>query len=444
MIFGMSGRRALRFVLSPTAQAIAIKGAAALASYGSIAFLAKVLDKDHFGIFSFSLGLLIFIGAITSLGMQNGLIRFLAEYRARSETGAQRGAIVASWRWVTIASVTAIAIVSLGIIAAANAGIPVAQDPQFLLLAILLLPGYTILDTNSAIARSYGSIWLALTPRDVLWRASLIPISIWADLWFSNPDQSFAFFLLVAVICLGFLILLQWAILRHIVPEEVWRTPVQNDWPLWTKTCGPLWINTVAATTFRSLDVILLGLLIDPVLLGGYFLASRASMLVDFVHVSINAVFGPRIAYAYHAGGGAKLVSVLQKVALLAFLPAAAMTGLLIAFGGILLEYFGYEDPVFHLILIILATGRIVSTVCGSANVLLNVSGHERAALRQLLTTGVPGVVALAVLAPATGMIGAAVAIALTQVALNLRQVIYAVRTIGYDPSIRSLLRQGS
>ncbi len=93
----------------------------------------------------------------------------------------------------------------------------------------------------------------------------------------------------------------------------------------------------------QYVDVILLGLIVEPAMLGVYFATSRIVALLGLIEYSVGAMSGPRFSVAAARGDAALLARTLQESAMLIFWPTLMAAIGLIMLGPWLLGLFGPE-----------------------------------------------------------------------------------------------------
>jgi O-antigen/teichoic acid export membrane protein len=181
-------------------------------------------------------------------------------------------------------------------------------------------------------------------------------------------------------------------------------------------------------------DKILLGLYLNPRVVGIYVLASTLSALIPMVLQSVNQIFAPIIG-DLHAKGRQdvlqKLFQTLTKWILASTLPLAFVV---IIFAPQLMRIFGADFEVGWPVLVIGAIGQLVNCGVGSVGYLLLMSGNQRRLIRvQLVMAGVSVLMNISLI-PVLGMVGAALAAALINVVSNLWNLSQVRRSLQITP----------
>jgi O-antigen/teichoic acid export membrane protein len=185
-------------------------------------------------------------------------------------------------------------------------------------------------------------------------------------------------------------------------------------------------------------DKILLGLYLNPSLVGIYVLASTLSAFVAIILQSVNQIFAPVIA-DLHAQARRevleKLFQTLTKWVLGLTVPLAVT---IIVFARPLMSIFGPTFEAGWSVLVIGAAGQIVNCGVGSVGYLLLMSGNQRRLIRvQFAVAGISILIDI-MLIPLLGIVGAALAAAFANVAANLWNLFEVRKALQISPYNRS------
>jgi O-antigen/teichoic acid export membrane protein len=190
-------------------------------------------------------------------------------------------------------------------------------------------------------------------------------------------------------------------------------------------------------------DKILLGLYLNPSLVGIYVLASTLSAFISIILQSVNQIFAPVIA-DLHAQARQdilqKLFQTLTKWVIGLTFPLACV---IIAFAIPLMRIFGPDFVAGWPVLVIGAIGQLVNCGVGSVGYLLLMSGNQRRLMRVQFAMAVVSVLVNVTLIPALGISGAALAATCVNVGgnlWNLSEVRQALRIFPYNRGYYALL----
>jgi O-antigen/teichoic acid export membrane protein len=193
-----------------------------------------------------------------------------------------------------------------------------------------------------------------------------------------------------------------------------------------------------------QVSILLVAGILGPEVAGAVFVAERTTRLVAVALSGLNQALAPEISSAFHGGN----IAHVQRIASLAALAstAVAVAALLAfsTFGTLVLSIFeaSYATPAMLQVLLVFCGGAVITSACGPVEVLLQLTGSERALLKTLLVVNFIGLGLTAVTTYLYGPLAAALSIAGSMVATNIVGVVVARRRIDIDPSLLGLFRQ--
>jgi O-antigen/teichoic acid export membrane protein len=167
--------------------------------------------------------------------------------------------------------------------------------------------------------------------------------------------------------------------------------------------------------------------------------ATRLVTVAVFVLAPLNAAFGPYLAHLYHQG---RLDEVRRSYAAVTgwvvrlSLPAFAA---LLVFPDELLRLFGGAFAVGAAVTVILAIGQLVNAATGPCGTVLNMSGRVALNMWDNLAALVLNVLLNLWLIPAYGIVGAAVAWAVSLAVVNVARVLQVRSLIHALPVSRGM-----
>jgi O-antigen/teichoic acid export membrane protein len=190
-------------------------------------------------------------------------------------------------------------------------------------------------------------------------------------------------------------------------------------------------------------DKILLGVYLNPRVVGIYVLASTLAAFIPIVLQSVNQIFAPVIADLHTQGRIdvlQRLFQTLTKWVLGLTLPLAFVV---IAFARQMMGIFGTDFESGWPVLVIGAIGQLVNCGVGSVGYILLMSGNQRRLMRvQLFMAGISVLVNITLI-PVLGIVGAVLAASIVNVGgnlWNLHEVRKALNIFPYNRSYYALL----
>ncbi len=188
----------------------------------------------------------------------------------------------------------------------------------------------------------------------------------------------------------------------------------------------PLLVVASMGKVIRWTDTVLLGIWESARVVGIYEVAFKTSMLTTFILMAANSVAAPRFASLHAQGDREGLEKLLQQVMLVASLLTIPIALVFIVFPQRVLWIFGAEFGAGAGALVILVLGQFGSVATGSVISVLMMTGNEKIA-RNVTTLGAVLNFGLnVVLIPAYGIYGAATGTALSTLIMN-GAALYAV-----------------
>lgn len=197
-----------------------------------------------------------------------------------------------------------------------------------------------------------------------------------------------------------------------------------------------LWMamSLVVYQMMRFADVLVLGTFVPASVTGQYIAASGVAQIIQIYPAALSQSLGPRIADLYRAGSLEGIADELQRyVRLAAILGGYLFAGVAI-FGTDLDLVFG---PSFHfsfLLTALLALGWFVSATLAPLGYALSMTGRHRAELIILIVGAVVLMGSLYVLIPRLLEIGAATAVLISFVFVNIVRCTVVIKLIGRSP----------
>ena len=402
-------------------------------NYVGVICLARWLSLSDFGIYGSIMSAVGFGAVAVQFGSTLTAIRYLGEYQVHQEQGKAHGIIRYSERGVLLIALVTSTV--LGGACATTAWLGYFPTGCVWLLGLAVLPAFALTDVQSAIMRSFDQILPALLPKDVIWR-SCIPLFAFMLFVYCPAHLRLPILLVLSALSLSVFALWQHWHLHSTLPSAIKSATPDYDQKSWWSTSIPIWLLLMSRISFRTLDVVIVALLLNPAAAGIYFAASRTSELLGFVLSSLNLIVGPNISKLYAADKKAELTQYLAVSSVVIFTPALVMFAACALFPELILSIFGSQFEDGKWVLIVMAFGQLFNAATGSVGVMLNMTGHEKINARIMITTAPFTAAAMFLFAWQFGMIGAAIAAAGGIVTWNVLLWRAARKHTEYDPSI--------
>lgn len=428
--------RIVNQLLSKGVSALGIKVATAGLTFILFVCLARWLGPEEYGRYAtwFSLG--NFLGFVVVGGVHTLALRQIPASISKNELGAavglMRDGYLAMGLLGAVLLVLFVVTGGLGQVLGFRWWAP-------LIAAGLALP-FAVAEFQSNALRGWGSVNLALLPRDVIWRLVLVAILGFLVSTGAQLTAVEAF-----VWTCGVLLALnaaQFVLGRRLALPAGGFSAARDIPPApLTALLDARWLSLAAVVTvlLTQLSVVVVSAVLDVVDAGIFFAAQRTSALLSLPLVAANMIGAPMIAKAWAEDDRASIQRICVLIAL--GLTGPTLAGwLLFAFEGAWIM--ALFDPSFSdhgALLMILATGSLVNAFCGPTGVFMLMTGHEKSHVVILATVNVLGLTLVAGLSAIYGLSGAVVASALTIVLWNVIVASWIKATYGIDTTILHL-----
>jgi O-antigen/teichoic acid export membrane protein len=416
---------------------LVIKVGAAGLTYLSYVVLSRLMGDEPYGQFALGLSLVTILAIIAGVGQQTAILRFWPE-----ENGAGRPAqaITALRAGGTITVGAGFVLTIAVIVVAGIAGLALGfGQVSYLIAAALLTIPLAFADYFSAALRAQGSVWVALAPKDLIWRAGICVAAF--VLVAMGVQLGGTSVLLMALAILVAALAGQWLFGRKRYRLEFGRADVAGYWA--ERGAASRWflLGALLESISVNLDTVIVGLMVDPAAAGLYFNAFRTAGLLTLFLFANSLVIAPQLSRDFHGGNLPKVQRLLNGSAWGGFGFSLMIYVVFLFFGRDVLSLFGAGYEAGYPILLILGIGLLFDAATGPARTTLMMTGHERSFVLLFGAATVTGVIVTIIVVPFFGLIGAAtvntIARSISRVAIS----IWCVRRTGVDPTILGILR---
>ena len=402
-------------------------------------YLARLLGAEALGAYALGLTLVGFVGIFNSLGLGTTAVRFAAKYRAEHKWEQLNSLLWRGGGILLLANVLFAAILlKLGGVVAVrfyHSPLLARYIPWFTVLMLLgvistfyekILAGYKEVGRRTLITNFIGS------PATMLFAVLLISLG-WGLRGYLLAQVA------GAVLLIGMLLAAVW----RLTPEEAklslsWPPPLERQlWSFSGAAMGLLLLQFLMS----QVDKIALGFYRGARDVGIYSISAAVVAYVSLILGSVNQVFSPMIADLHARKENAmlgRLYRALTKWIIGLTLPLAITV---MVYARPILRIFGPDFEAGWPILIIGTVGQLVNCGVGSVGLLLLMSGNERRLLRVQGAMAAVMTIASVALIPIWGLVGAAVAAAITNAGTNLWNLLEVRSVLGLSPFSRSYLR---
>jgi O-antigen/teichoic acid export membrane protein len=203
----------------------------------------------------------------------------------------------------------------------------------------------------------------------------------------------------------------------------------------------PLMIVAVTQYVISWTDTLMLGFLTPARDLGAYFAAFQTAALLLIVLQAVNSVFPPLASELHDQDDWVTLGQIYTTITKWIFSLTLLGTIYIFVFDSVVLTIFDLSSPTAEISLVLLTVGQLVAASVGPAGFLLSMTGNERLETLNTTVVSLLNIGLNYVLILLYGIIGAAIATAISLILLNVFRVAEIWRLYDLVPFSRSLFR---
>lgn len=404
----------------------------------------RALGAELYGIYALATYWTGMLADISRLGFGGMLIRFVAAYKGEGRQDKIKGAILLSLKLViSISGLFTIALLLLAEPFCTHIIKRPDATPVFRFFSFAIL--FTAI---------YGTLIAALTgfqqQRYVVISSAIISnfvklITLVTFLGFGlKIYAALASSLLQDIAILGFGLFFLIKVFPQLKQSQL--RPVTEHKTLW-KYASTIFANSLFFKYTFRLDLLFLGLHRTVAEVGLYATALKIQPLIFLPSYAIAEIFNPLVAELYTRNEINQIGALYKAITKWTAMLSTPIFLIVVLFHQPILSIFGKEFTKASSALIILALGNLVVDIVGTSGHVINMIGKPMLNLVNSIVTAVISVSLLALLVPAKGMIGAALACSTGIFAVNiirLIQVYYLLKIHPFKASLLHVLVAGS
>lgn len=381
--------------------------------------LARVLGAEQYGLYNLAISVAFVFSGVADLGLDASMERFLAVQRRRGDDRSTRGTIQVG---TAVTAVTSI-VLAIGVALFAE---QIAEDvfdaPELTVLVRVVavtVPILALTNLLSAAARGLKRMDHSAFAYDFI--QPLVRLLLILGLALFGLDA------LMATVIFGVSYLGALAVLVYLVPGQLsagvdGARPIRETGPL-LRFGFPFWFTSVLTKLKTNIQALLLGVFNTVTNVGVFSLVGSANLIGRIATLAIATSSRPVIAELFaddDLDGIGKLYQTTTRWTLTLNMPIFLV---MTAFPEAVLQIFGESFVVGASALVVLASAELVNASTGTCGAIIDMSGRG---LMKVINKGI--MVALLIganlaLIPPFGLMGAAFAVLIGAVAINLIRV---------------------
>ena len=406
--------------------------------YLSQIVLARWMGASEYGIYVWMWTWVLVLGGMSHLGLGMGLIRLLPQYRETGQNDLYRGLLIGS-RWLALFSGSMVASAAYLLLRTAGVNLP----PSYLIpafLGVVCIPLFAMSDLQDGLGRAQGWLAVALVPPYLL-RPLVLLVCMGIAHVAGLPMDAITASLAAIVACWA-ASMVQTLMVQQRLDAEVPKGPRQYAFGAWISTSLPLLVLYAGELVLQNADVLVLSAHAAPQIVAMYFAAAKTMALVMFVHYAVGSAVGKDFAALNARGDLAGLAAHARNAVRWTFWPSVAAALAILALGHPLLWLFSPNFVEAYPVMLVLVAGFMFRAAVGPAEFLLNAIGEQKWCAGVAIGAAALDIGLNLALVPDYGMLGAAVATALSLAVSAVCNAWGVRRRLGIDVSILQMFRR--
>jgi O-antigen/teichoic acid export membrane protein len=404
--------------------------------------IARNFGQEIYGIFSLSLVILGFLLAISSLGLQNGLLRYISLYRGKSNKNKIRYLFQTCLKIIVPFSL----IIGIFLILFSNPLSILFNNQElgfFLRWLSFFIPLSAIGGTFHVILKSYEEVkWYSFIGNILVPLSQLLFLLLF--IFLKLEDKS----ILISYNLATSLLFLSSFILCKIKIPELFKKPQINkklkinllkeifsySWPI-------IFLGLIS-TIFSSTDTFMLGFLRNVNEVGIYNTAVPLAGLLQFIPLLFLQFFFPLVTKEYSNNRIGLIREISKQVNKWIFMLNLPFLILMLFFPGAIINlFFGVEYLAAQNVLRFLSIGVFFYSLGTISDNLLSMAGKSKINLFNLCLAGILNIFLNSILIPKFGINGAAFATMITYLSWTGLSIYWTKKNLSIIPFNKKMIR---
>ncbi len=418
------GRVARGFGVSSAGQ-----GVGRLLGYATHVAVAWMHGPAQLGFYALGITLVQAANVLSQLGLDNGVVRYVAHYGTGGDTARVRGTIVQSLA-VTFAlsvALSSLLFLGAGFLAQGLFGKPFLET-MFRAFAGAI-PLLTIMSMALWATQGFGTVkYTSFVGHLLRPLANLALVFFFYLLGVQILGAVAAYVLSMA---LGAALALY--CLRRVFPGLLAGKPEYESREL-SAVSAPMIVANVTQYANLWIAVAVLGVFEPVSVVGIYNVAARTAALSALVLVAFVGIFSPLASSLYRRGRSRELGSLYDEVSRWSFTGALAFFLVTTLLSRDLMKVFGEEFVSGWPVIVVIAAAQLFNSSVGPTARLLAMTGHQKVVMVCTAGSATAALALSLLLVPGYGIVGASAATATALVLANVATVFFVRRRLGYSP----------
>ena len=387
--------------------------------------VANLLGVEYSGHYFFVVSFLMLLASLSSLGLNNAILKRVS---ILSESSNSVSGVV--YRSVILISISSVFLISMLQIYTRSGtfGLPIHDliKAYDYVVCTILFP-LTIIFLFSNYFHAYQDHFKMVFSTTLGYQTFLL---IFLSITDTNSIKE-VFYFLQASVFFVFLVILYWYSSRHKIRIRIDQT---DSFRGLMTLAFPMLITAVLSQINSFSSGFLLSIYGTDSDLSIFGVALRLSIVMGFIFLAVIKVSTPKIA-RYHESGDMRLfeTTVLQSNRILFFTSIPVFFAVLLL-GDYLLGLFGDEFVAGYGVLIIITFGQTIASIFGISIFILQMTGHQNLLKNDSAIVVFVSVIIGWFLVSVFGLVGSAIAVALSLTISNVLATYRVYQVLGINP----------
>jgi len=424
------------YIFRAAAGTLALRVVAASLTLILSGVIARNLGVADYGTYTYALTCIYFLATPACLGIDRLLVRLIAVYQAHDDWSKVRGILRWSNQLVLAASIL------FGLLALSISFLSSPSDSlrHTFLISLLVLPFLALTTLKQSAMQGMQNVLRGQLSESVF--RPLFMLGLLAVVYFASGQRlSAPAAACVNALASGAAFLMAAKLLRNNLPPSFKASSPEYQKAGWTRHALPLLLVATLGIISTQTETLILGAIKGMEAVGYFTVANRGAELISLALLIVGVPLAPTYARLWVSKDAKELERVARLGAYASLLVALPVMLALFFYGTWFLALFGQEFTRAQPVLEILSVGHIINVMMGSVGLLLIMCGHEREAAVGTAVSIIIKILLCALLIPAWGVVGAAIARTGSLIAWNLLLLYLVHKKLAINPTVFGKLR---
>lgn len=399
----------LRHIAANSAWALIFKIISIPLGYFTLILIARLFGAEQMGTYAIVTYIIIILSVVCRLGLDHGLLRFFAALKAEGRGDELLGIFYpAVGLTLLLSGAAALVLYGSGQWLARHFQAPHLSD--MLRFVAPALPMVVVAALCGEGLRALGGVRWVVFSQDLLTPLLVLSLAGFMGCYgrsVMGPTAALGcVFLASSCITLVFLA----AVLKSRLLNEPRAPAGRGAMQALLKYSWPLFFSSLLMLLFWSLDSLILGVFCSPEKVAYYESAAKSALITNLPLIAVNAAVPHLFAQFHQQGEVQNLEKVAQTTSRWMYYLALPLCLLCVMAAHDLLGFFGPGFARADAALRMLAVAHLVNVSCGSAGLILAMTGHQLTLTLVQALAGAIGLPLMALAAASHGLTGMAVA----------------------------------